>query len=256
MQYKIYFAAAFLLLLAACTKFEDADLTERKTFVHFYSSATNFTGLVAEVDSDGGYILSGEVRHDNGLTDALIIKTDIRGRKMWERLIPKGIIKSVRPTQNGYILAGDSIQLNPNSPDISELVNTYASLMLMDSQGNILAKQILTDSTSSLTVDYHGDAVTVDGNGNIVMLGSLRVPGEHESSFVSAFPPSEISDSLWLRSLKSLDHDFINCNALHVRSGSDLLWASNTFSQLQNVSREFLSVSYVVPASTYKNNSV
>lgn len=255
MQYRKYFAVIFLLL-AGCTQFEDADLTERRTFVHFYSSATNFGGLVAELDNDGGYILSGEVRHDNGLTDALIIKTDARGRKVWEKLIPKGVVKSIKRTQNGYILAGDSIQLNPNSPEISELVNAYASLMLMDSQGNILAKQILTDSTSTLTVDYHGDAVTIDGNGDIVMLGSFRVPGEHESSFVSAFPASDISDSLWWRSLKSQDHDFINCNTLHVKSGSDLVWASNTFSQLLNVSREFLSVSYVVPASTYKNNSV
>ena len=144
MQYKRYFAAAFLLVLAACTQFEDADITERNTFVHFFSSATNYIGMVAEPDADGGYILSGEIRSDNGVSDALIIKTNARGHKIWEKIIPNSIINAVKPSENGYILVGDSIKLNTGSLDIevSELVNSYARLLLMDTQGNILGQHI------------------------------------------------------------------------------------------------------------------
>jgi hypothetical protein len=253
-----------LILLAGCKAFDDADITERKTFVHFYSSATSYVGNVAELDSDGGYILSGEVRYENGDTDALVIKTDARGHKVWEKVIRKGKIKAIRPTGNGYILAGDSIHLDPLSNDVNELVNSYARVLVMDTQGNTLQQHISTDSISksidgestTLTVDYHADALTFDQNGNIVVLGSFRVPGENEASYVSAFDPANISDSLWLRSYRSLEHDLINCHALHLTTSSSLVWASNTYTQQQNVTREYLNVSYVNPNSAFKNSSV
>jgi hypothetical protein len=264
MQHKVYFATAFLLVLAACTRFEDAEVTERQTFVHFYSSATNYFASVAEVDTDGGFILSGEVRYDNGVTDALVIKTDARGRKMWEKVIQKGLVNAIKPTANGYILAGDSIQLNPGSGQVHELVNSYAKLMHMDLQGNIVDQHISTGSISRtiegkqviLTIDYHGEALTIGPTGDVVMLGSFRVPDENESSFLSAFDLSDVGDSLWYRSYKSLDHDLINCHALHVTPSLDLVWASNNFQSQENVTREYLSISYVEPNSVQKNSSV
>ena len=120
-----YFGIALIVVLASCTGFEEAELTERKTFIHFYSSGTDYVGTVAELDRDGGFILSGEVKKENGVTDAVLIKTDARGRKLWETVIPSGVINAILPTENGYILAGDSIQLNPTSADVHELVNTF-----------------------------------------------------------------------------------------------------------------------------------
>ena len=257
MSNKKYFFGIFLLVVASCTKFEDAGVTERKTFVHFYGSATNYFASVAELDTDGGFILSGEVRYDNGVTDALVIKTDSRGHKIWERVIPKGVVNAVRPTGSGYILAGDSIQQNPTSADVNELENTYAKLMLMDAQGNILARHISTDSiivtqsseNVTLTVDYHADALALDHNGNVIMLGSFRTPGEKQAAFVSAFNPSNLGDSLWYRSYVSLDDDLINSRALHVTPSSTLVWAGNTYRQEQNLTREYLSIYKVAPNS-------
>lgn len=264
MSKKIYFAAALFIVLVSCNKFEDAEVTGRKTFVHFYSSATNYIASTAEVDTDGGFIISGEVRYDNGITDALLIKTDARGRKLWEKVIPKGVINAIKPMAGGYILAGDSIQLNPQSADVNELINSYAKLMIMDPHGNVLQKKIATDSiiiTSSnadvtLTVDYHGEALTFDQDGNIVMLGSFRIPGEHQAAFLSAYNGADISDSLWYRTYKSLDNDLINCHALHLTRNSNLAWASNKYTQEQNVIREYLGIYYTGPNSAPKNNSI
>ena len=258
MQHKRYLATAFLLLFAACTKFEDAEITGRQTFVHFYSSATNYIASVAEVDTDGGFVLSGEVRYDNGETDALIIKTDGRGRKVWEKVIEKGLINSVRPTGNGYILAGDSIQFNSNSGQVHELVNSYAKLILMDLSGNIVQQHISTDSIFriidgkrvTLTIDYHGEALTIDPvSQNVIMLGSYQVPDENQSSFLSAFDPANISDSLWFRSYKSLEHDLVNCHSLQVTPFSKLVWAASTYTQNQDVVREYLSLYEISPNS-------
>ncbi|MEO5599751.1 MAG: hypothetical protein ABIR06_02370 [Cyclobacteriaceae bacterium] len=264
MRNRKYFTAIFLIVMTGCTRFENAELTERNNFVHFYSSGTSFTGSCAEVDTDGGFILTGEIRYNNGVTDALIIKTDPRGQKVWEKVIPNGLINAVRPTANGYILLGDGIKLNASSPQVSELVNSHAQLLIMDKQGTILAEHIKTDSippannsTAFRKIDYHGNALTFDPAGNIIILGTFRVPGENESSFISAFDPSNLQDSLWYRSYVLLDNrDYVNCNAIHLTSSSDFLWASKTFTQQQNVSREYLSVLTAVGNSTIKNNGL
>lgn len=264
MRPSIYIVTLILTLAVSCTKFDEADLTDRKTFVHFYSSAVDYIGSAAELDTDGGYILSGEVRHDNGVTDALIIKTDARGHKLWEKVIPKGIVNGIKPTEDGYILVGDSVQLNPLSAEVNELVNTYARVIMTDRQGNITARHIsagsilVTENNRDIIrhIDYHGQAVALDPSGNIIVLGSFRVPGENESSYVSAFNPADISDSLWHISYKSLEHDYVNCNSVHVTTASNIAWASKLHTPEQGFAREFLSVPYVGPNSAPIKHSV
>jgi hypothetical protein len=260
MPQKYFLATTFVLLLAACTAFEDAEMTERKTFVHFYSSGVNYVGTVAELDK-GGFILSGEARYENGETDALIIRTDSLGHKLWETIIPKGVVRAIKPTGDTYILLGDSVQQNPKSLQVNELINSYARITILDTDGNKLdqhiTKRSLILSRDTLNVDYHGDALALDQAGNIVVLGGFREPGENEASFVSAFNPSDLSDSLWSKTFHSLDNnDLINCHALHVTPTSSLLWASKTSNQVQSVSREFISISNVDPNSSYNSYSI
>jgi hypothetical protein len=263
MQRKIY-TIAILILLGSCTRFEDAEITERSTFVHFYSSAADYFGTVAEIDTDGGYILTGEVRKDDGVTDALVIKTDSRGKKLWEKVIPKSVVNAIKPTGNGYILVGDSVQLNPLDGEVHELVNTYARLMLMDGNGNILGQHVTSGSILTrqnnedvvLNIDYHGQAVTLDPSGNIIMLGSYRIPGRNESSFVAAYDPADISDSTWLMKYESLEHDYINANTVHVTPSSTIAWASKMHTPQQGLSRGFVSIPHVGPNSAPINHSL
>src|SRR5690606_14013112 len=94
----IYLKVCFMFALAGCTKFEDASVSKRNTFVHFFNSETNYIGLVAENDMDGGFIVSGEIRKNDGEPDALIIKTDERGHRIWESVIEKSVINAIKPT--------------------------------------------------------------------------------------------------------------------------------------------------------------
>ena len=141
MQRKIHLTI-LCAMLAACTPFDEAEMTERKTFVHFYSSAADYTGTVAELDRDGGFILSGTVQKADGGTDGVIIKTDARGQRIWQKIIPSGIINAILPTESGYIVAGDSVQLNPFSGDVHELNNSFARLITLDANGNVTGKHI------------------------------------------------------------------------------------------------------------------
>lgn len=258
------FAITCAMLVASCTPFEDAELTGRNTFVHFYSSAADYTASVAELDRDGGYILSGTVRKTDGATDAIIIKTDPRGRKVWEKVIPSGVVNAILPTETGYILAGDSIRMNPTSADVHELNNSFARLITMDAQGNITGKHIssaqikrsVNSQQVTLNVDYHANAITFDNNGNIILLGSFRVPDDNESSFIAAYDPSNLSDSLWQKSYQSLEHHYLNCNNIFVTPSSSIVWASAMYTEEQSLRREFLTVPHVAANSAPINHSV
>ena len=264
MKYTRYLGIVLILLVASCTKFEEAELTDRNTFVHFYSSGTDYVGTVAELDRDGGYILSGEVRKSDGVTDAIVIKTDSRGRKIWEKVIPSGVVNAIMPTDNGYVLAGDSIHLNAISSHVHELINTFCRLISMDLRGNITDNHISSGSVvrtinnqpATLNIDYHANALTMDKNGMIIVLGSFRVPDEKESSFVAAFHPSNIGDSLWQKSYQSLEHHYLNCNSVFVTPASSIVWASKMYTQEQSVGRQFVSVPHVAPNSAPINHSV
>ena len=264
MQNRFYFVFAMALVLSSCTKFEEADLTDRKTFVHFYSSATDYTGSVVEVDRDGGYILSGEVRNTDGTIDALVIKTDPRGRKIWETVIPDGVVNAILPIENGYVLAGDSIHLDGSSSDVHELINTFGRLINMDLRGNVTDTHISSGSILRtvnnqqlrLNIDYHVNALAQTSNGQIIILGSFRVPDENESSFVAAYDPANLQDSLWQKSYQSLEHHYLNCNSVFVTPQSSIVWASRLYTQGQSLGRQFLSVPHVAPNSAPINHSV
>src|SRR5690606_8514666 len=197
----------------------------------------------------------------NGVTDALIIKTDSRGRKIWERTIPSSIIKAIKPTETNYILVGDSIKLNGESSQVHELVNSYARLMIVDKTGNIIASRITQDSVRQtesgaavwLNVDYYSDAVTFDHNGNIIVLGSYRIPGETMRAYLASYAPGDIRDSLWQISYAMLDNDYVNCNSVHITS-SGAVWASRIFSANQNLTRQHTIFPLVrLPEKTFED---
>lgn len=264
MHKRCHFVITAALLLSSCTKFEEAELTERKSFVHFYSSAADYTATVAELDSDGGYILSGQVRNSGGSQDALIIKTDARGRKVWETILSNGVVNGILPLDNGYILGGDSIHINNQSADVHELINTFGRLVTVDSRGNITGSHIssgsivrnINNEQVSLNIDYHVNAVTRNQQEEIIILGSFRVPDETESAFVAAYDPTNLRDSLWHKSYQSLEHHYMNCNSVFVTENSSIVWASKMYTLGQSLGREFLSVPRVAPNSALINHSL
>ncbi len=251
MRGRIYLKMLFLIALCGCTQFEDAPITNRNTFVHFFSSQTNYVGMVAELDTDGGYILAGEIRHNSGEPDALIIKTDARGHRIWEKVISNTVIRAVRPHGTGYVLAGDSLQYNPGSAELTELENSYARLLIMNPQGNIVREHITTAQAkignTTVTVDYHANAFDISSDGEIAVLGTYRIPGQLEAAFLMGFDPSDLSDSLWSSPYAFLEDDLYTCRAVHVAKSSeakyDLVWATRIYTEVGNLTREYLGVS-------------
>ncbi len=89
---KIFLTGLCALALWGCTNLEDAKLTSRETFMHFYEGANNFIASSAAV-TDDGYVLAGTVAitGDSTSTSLIIIKTDLMGQKLWQTVIGGGL---------------------------------------------------------------------------------------------------------------------------------------------------------------------
>lgn len=248
--------------LCGCTQFDDASPTERTSFMYFYGGAVSYEGKVAEITEDGGVIIGANIPGENGNYSSLIIKTDARGVKIWETPLEGTRISAIKPYNGGYLVVGDSIKINENPPELSEGENTKARLIEMDASGNITrqivqGETLVISSTPLITrqVDYHASAVTFAPSGDVFLLGSRKVPGENERSFLAAIDPGNFQFK-WTQQYGLFDRDYLNCNSLFLTTSNNLIWASRTFRSVQNVSDQYVSISYVEPNATFANNSL
>lgn len=265
MRIKFFYFLAIAGIITGCQKFEDAELTQRNGFIHFYSSGSSFQGAVAEEDADGGFIVGANIPRGNENYNAYIIKTDRNGNKVFEKVIPNSKVNAILPYSNGYFILGDSIEIQQG--DIpSEFVNTRARLLFMDNTGNIspsefsrrvsFPRNAFQGDDATIEIDFHGEALSLENN-TLLVLGSYKVPGENSRSFVSALSPDNLSAApLWTRNYGLQDRDYINCNSLFTTPSAKLIWASKTFKGVQDLSKQYVSVSYVEPNSTFENNSL
>jgi hypothetical protein len=257
-----------LCLFASCTKFDGASPTSRNSLIHFYGTSVSHLGVKAVPDADGGFVMIGNIKRNDFVTDMIIIKTDNQGHTLWQTIVPSSSASDIKILSDGYLIAGDSIEYQPNTDRISEIVNTRAMLIKVSSTGDkapsVFTKEDIVNigtvaSPVYSQIDFHGSAMTFDDAGDLVLLGSYKSPetGSLEKSFLAGIDPSSYSLK-WLQTQEFLQkRDYINSRALHKTSNNNLLWATTSQQSSQSVTDAYLSVVYtgVGDNSTFKNNS-
>jgi hypothetical protein len=230
--------------------------SDRNTFTYFYGSAYSRTGQAAVPSEDGGYLIVGNTT----ITDQpkiVVIKTDNLGKTIWEKTIDGASASTIKLLPDGYVIAGDSIKLNPLSTQISELENTKARIIRMDFNGNIVkdfsyGKQIIT-ATDTFAIDFSSNALTVDAKGDLILLGTFQSPGGYENTFVSAHDPATLQ-LIWANQFGLLDKDYINGHAVQVQANGNIIWATAALREQQNFTRSYLVVPSVQPNSSFTNS--
>lgn len=235
-----------------CSNLDDAKLTSRNTFMHFYEGANNFNNSAAAI-TDDGYVIAGTVNitGDSTSTSIVVIKTDRLGKKIWQTIVAGGSASNILVVNNGYIVIGDSIQYNPNSGTISELENDASRLIHFDMNGNVIKDASYHRKVNNQQIDYHGDALTTDANGNIITLGTYRAPGGYEYSYIAALNAS--FDTLWARNYNYIQRDYINAKTVHYNAGK-VLWSSSVSSTVGNFNRSYLTVPVIPENSSFVNS--
>ncbi|MBL0744961.1 hypothetical protein [Chryseolinea lacunae] len=245
------------LLLTACKNLDDAPVTKRNTFMHFYEGANSYVASDVAITGDG-YIVAGTINIPGNAptTKIVVIKTDLLGHPEWEKIIDGGASSSIVVTPNGYILVGDSIQLNPNSTNIPDLENYWSRLIRMDKSGAILsdrsfAKKV-TANKEVTHVDFHGDGLTLDDQGNLISLGTYKFPGASEFAYIAALNPTSL-DTVWSKVYNYLQRDYINTRSVYYSNGK-VMWGATVAGSAGNFTSSYLSLPVVEENSVFVNS--
>jgi hypothetical protein len=252
-----------LLLLSSCQNLEDAEPTERDTFIKFYSSSINLQTTVAKLDTDGGYIIAGNLI--TGVEDRtiLIIKTDLHGTKIWETTLPEAEVNDILPLENGYFIIGTRIKLSRVSSDISELRNTQALVLYMDKNGNIAENKFTVSDTlrvdgKKLHIDYEGNSLNLDPDGNLILLTSVEPPSTDtqenfkKTELIAIHP--ETLDIIWRQTYGQVNRRYDNCNSLLTTNSGNYIWSSTSTEEQLGITDNYISVQYA-PANKILTNA-
>jgi hypothetical protein len=249
-------------LLGSCNNMEDATRLERKTFMHFYESANNYVATTAaEVPeaNGGGFIIGGTIELELQ-RKILLIRTDKSGIQQWEKIYDGASLSNlVVLADGGFLLVGQTVTFNPNSPEISELDNYAVTVKKLDDSGNILKEVVysreLVTETGTAHVDYFGSALAFDDTPekNILLLGSFKEPGDNEYAYVAALHPETLEIS-WMQNYDYIVRNYSNAKSLYYGSGK-IMWATNVSESEGNFKYSYLAVPVVNWNSSFVNSN-
>lgn len=250
-----------LLLLAACKNLEDAELSNRKTFIKFFNGPHNFTAASFEITTSG-YLIVGNMRVSDTRTIATIIETDFEGNRMGELHTIEGITaKSIKPVMSsgsisGYILVGDSIRVDPSALEGANIEITSLKVLKLSPSFQTTARYVRTDRTSSaIKEDYFGHAVTITDDNKIFVLGGVKdgVQSQQtapENSYLIEF--NNTLDSIWSIKYPILDRTYQNSKSIIYKNGI-LVWASGLAVDQGGFNTSWVVIPVIEANSTFIN---
>jgi hypothetical protein len=227
----------------------------RTTFARFYESSVGQRAVAAR-EFDGGYVLLGS-RLTPDDTTGLLIRTGNRGEVLWTSELPGIIPKSLLVGTDAFFVFGDSIHVNPESPDVNDLIIESALLYRISFSGSPIGKLVIADRSTSNRVDYRANAITLNAQNNIIALGTFREPGLNttERPFVAALGANAF-DTLWHKQYNVIDRDYVNARTVHYTADGYVIWASAILKEQQTFERTYLSIPYIRETSVFENNDV
>ena len=162
------------------------DTNGNKLWVKTFGGSQDDLLTSVQQTNDGGYIAVGDSNSDDGdlkglinnFDDAIIVKFDANGNKLWVKSIGGGLFdlfKSVQQTKDGgYIAVGSSNSDDGDFTGINGHYYTYAIIVKYDANGNRLwIKNLFEINDESQNVSIHQTAdgnYIIGGGSNIIKL--------------------------------------------------------------------------------------
>lgn len=246
-----------LLLLSACTSMENAELAERSTFIKTFSGIRGMEAAAAEITPDGFIVLGNmTIARDSVLT--VVFKTDKRGNRITPIHYYQGgsgnAIKAL-PNNQGYLIVGERIKVNPQDPETSN-IDIYEARMLhinnnLEAVNNFYRADL--SGQAIIITDYRAITLTVTPNEKIVVLGTYQgALASPERPYIEIFD-SGLNTETFIE-YTVLERSYKNSKSIHHVNGN-LIWASAIALEQQNFDFSYTSIPYVQEGSVFTNYS-
>lgn len=181
---KVLLQLFIVSILAGCSNLEDADPSQRKTFIKFFNGAYTTTATSVE-PVPGGYVILGNMQVNDTDVVTIIIETDENGNQIGTpHTYPGGSGKAIKPFINGsgdvtgYVVVGDRIQIDPfaeqaANTEIASLRVLHLNAALDPTPVNtyfLFDDKVLT-SNDPVAADFFGQTLTITPDGRVLVLG-------------------------------------------------------------------------------------
>jgi len=256
MQLRHLFRSAILvsLVFTSCNNLEDVSPEQRTSFIHFYGGSNNFTGKAAEI-LDDGFLIAGDSVTASG-TGIMLIKTDLFGSTVWRKLIRGGQVNAIKLASDGYLIIGDSIQINTDAVQVNDIIKRKMRLIKVDLNGNTILDRSFGSFDPNLPrVDFKGYSIAHSTTDSVYSIGSVKFQGERAKATISSHHPGTFNIK-WTKAYELDNRDYISAKSAHITGAGEIIWAASATLEQTNTNRSYVALPVLKPNSSFNNNSL
>ena len=261
--------AILLFLLTTCKNMEDAEPSNRKSFIKIFENSYSMTAVAMEVVPDGYVILGNNFvsTADTSFTQTIIFKTDKKGNRISEFVaFPGAVAKSFARISNsnfnGYVIVGDSVKIDPFEEDAANVSIASIRIHSINDLFETTDKAYVTDLSSSLIKeDYIGGAIVSVNPDKVIVLATFKegVVGQfiaHEKQLLLSYTIGADGSLTrdWVNGIDLLGQGYLykNSRTVYYDKGK-IIWASAIAFTNGNFNTSYVGIP-VVPEQAIPDN--
>jgi hypothetical protein len=222
-----------------CTNLEDAEPSERKTFIKFFNGAHSLSATSLE-SVPNGYVVLGNMQVSDTDVVTIVIETDENGVQIGEpHTLAGGTGNGIKPFFNaggnplGYVIVGDSIKIDPFAEQAANTVIASLRVVQLDLNFDSVTTYYRSDKRPigplhPVKQDFFGQAITTTTDGKIFVLGGLRdgVIGQQAAPQKTHLIELSASlDSVWSIEYDANDRTYQNAKSL-IYNNRKIIWSA------------------------------
>jgi hypothetical protein len=268
---KVLLPLFIVSIVLGCSNLEDADPSERKTFIKFFNGA--YTTSATSVEPiPGGYVILGNMQVNNTDFVTVIIETDENGNQVGNpHTFPGGTGKAIKPFFNatgqvtGYVVVGDRIQIDPFAEQAANteiasmrVLRLNATLDYPPVKTYIRADNTPLSAEHPVKQDFFGQALTITSDDKVFVLGVVKdgVVGQQAAPQKTVLMQlNSAADSVWSIVYDISDRTYQNSKSLIYHNGK-IVWSTALAIDQGGFNASYVSVPVAQEGSTFVNFSV
>lgn len=258
-----------LTITLGCSNLEDAEPSERKTFIKFFNGA--YTLSATSVESiPGGYVILGNMQVNDTSVVTIVLETDENGDQIGEpHRFPGGTGKAIKPIKgtdgqvDGYVIVGDSIKIDPFAEQAANTEIASMRVLLLSPTFDVVKKYFRSDKrpisgAHPVKQDFFGQSLTITDDGKVFVLGVVKdgVVGQQAAPQKTILMQlNSAADSVWSIEYDINDRTYQNSKSLIYNNGQ-IIWSTALAIDQGGFNSSYIGIPVAEEQSTFVNFSL